>query len=306
MTIMIAFPSIVRRCPAFLLAALLGACAHEPSVDQTADRQDEEAILLSVDLNRDHGWAALRAERYDEAASFFERILKDRNNDPDAMLGLGEARLGQNRLDDALRRFEHVDRKATPALRAKAFQGAAIVRLRRGEHEEAEAALNEAIELEPKLWRAWNGLGRLRDTRKDYVAARYAYRQAIRLAPKTALLHNNFGFSLLASGDPAYAETSLRRALELDPDLEVAAANLRLALALQGRYASAIAGTSSLDQARIMNNVGYAALLRGDLDRARSLFLGAMERDPGFFKEARRNLAFLETLEADQTHLKRP
>lgn len=50
-----------------------------------------------------------------------------------------------------------------------------------------------------------------------------------------------------------------------------------------------------------MNNVGYAALLRGDHEKARSLFLSAMDLDPGFFKEARQNLAFLETLEADQT-----
>jgi Flp pilus assembly protein TadD len=50
-----------------------------------------------------------------------------------------------------------------------------------------------------------------------------------------------------------------------------------------------------------MNNVGYAALLRGDHGKARSLFLGAMELDPGFFQEARRNLAYLETLEADRS-----
>jgi Flp pilus assembly protein TadD len=80
--------------------------------------------------------------------------------------------------------------------------------------------------------------------------------------------------------------------------LGVANANLRLALALQGRYGPALAGTAMTERARVMNNVGYAALLRGDLDKARSLFLGAMEADPGFFKEARRNLAYLETLEA--------
>jgi Flp pilus assembly protein TadD len=113
-------------------------------------------------------------------------------------------------------------------------------------------------------------------------------------------LHNNLGFSLLASGDPVFAEYSLRQALELDPEMEVAASNLRLALALQGRYEPALAGASAAEQAAIMNNVGYAALLRGDHAKARSLFLGAIELDPGFFKEAKRNLAYLETLEADR------
>ena len=51
-----------------------------------------------------------------------------------------------------------------------------------------------------------------------------------------------------------------------------------------------------------MNNVGYAALLRGDHQKAKMRCSeDAMTVDPGFFREAKRNLAFLETLEADQT-----
>ena len=48
-----------------------------------------------------------------------------------------------------------------------------------------------------------------------------------------------------------------------------------------------------------MNNVGYAALLRGDHMKAKTLFQDAMAADPGFFGEAKRNLAFLETLEGE-------
>ncbi len=295
-------PFTPRSCLIAIAIMSLSACAAPPpSVEQAEPRQDK-VTLLAVDLHRDHGWAAIRAERYDEAASYFERILKEQDDDADAMLGLGEARLGQNRLDDALVQFEQASQAGTSALRGKAEQGQGIIWLRRGHHGLAEEALNRAIELDPKLWRAWNGLGRLRDAEKDYAAARYAYRQAIDINPRVALLHNNLGFSLLASGDPIYAETSLRRALELNPNLDVAATNLRLALALQGRYAPALAGVSTSERATVMNNVGYAALLRGDHAKARSLFLSALEVDPGFFKEARRNLAFLETLEADQDY----
>ncbi len=288
-----------RHMLVLILATLISACAADSPKDVSSGEKDE-AILLSADLHKDHGWAAIRAERFDEAQSFFKRILKDQEGDQDALLGLGEAFLGQNRLDDALREFEKVSQKASPSLRGRALQGQAIVWLRRGQHSKAEPVLNEVINLDPALWRAWNGLGRVRDASKDYVAARYAYRQAIDIDPRNAVLHNNLGFSLLASGDPAYAETSLRRALELDPEMGVAAANLRLALALQGRYVPALAGAHASERARIMNNVGYAALLRGDHDKARSLFLSAMEVDPGFFKEAKRNLAYLETLDADQ------
>ena len=296
---MTSMPILSRRHAAPLLFLLLGACASDRSIEAVKAPEDE-TILLSVDLHRDHGWAALRAERHDEAHDYFQRVLRDRDGDLDARLGLGEALLGQGRMDDAFAQFKAVADEAPRLLQAKALQGQGIVWLRRGRHVEAEAPLDKAIDLEPKLWRAWNGVGRLRDARKDYVAARYAYRKAIDINPKNPLLHNNLGFSLLSSGDPAYAESMFRRALDLDPEMEVAAANLRLALALQGRYASAMAGAPAGDKARIMNNVGYAALLRGDLERARGLFLEAMEVDPGFFEEARLNLAFLETLEAEQ------
>lgn len=279
---------------------LLGACAQPSSIDKAA-KQPDEARLLAVDLHRDHGWAAIRAERFDEAGSYFKRILQERNDDGEAMLGLGEAMLGQRRLDDAKAQFVRAGDMDEESIKARALQGQAIVLLRRGQHEQAEALLDEVVALDPTLWRAWNGLGRVRDAEKDYTAARYAYRQAIDLNPNVALLHNNLGFSLLASGDPAYAESSFKQALELDPEMDVASANLRLALALQGRYVPALAGTGATERARVMNNVGYAALLRGDLNKARSLFLGAMEVDPGFFKEARSNLAYLETLEADRS-----
>lgn len=288
-----------RHITSLIISIFLAACASSPATEK-ASHQEQDVKVLAVDLHRDHGWAAIRAERFDEAASYFKRILQDNENDMDAILGLGEASLGQDRLDEALARFGQASVGDGPAFQGRAWQGQAIVWLRRGDHVKAKDALAKAIDLNRGLWRAWNGLGRVHDAQKDYTAARYAYRQAINLQPKTALLHNNLGFSLLASGDPVYAEPSFRRALELDPDLEVATSNLRLALALQGRYVPALAGVSAIDQARVMNNVGYAALLRGDLEKARGLFLNAMEVDPGFFKEARRNLAFLETLEADQ------
>lgn len=209
---MTSYPSTIRYGLALIAALSLSACAAEPGIDQTGDQQDEVTVL-AVDLHRDHGWAAVRAERYDEAASYFKRILKDREGDPDAMLGLGEALLGQNRLDDALGRFQQVSEDASAALRARAIQGQAIIWLRRGHHDKAEAGLNQAIELDPALWRAWNGLGRVRDAEKDYVAARYAYRRAIDIDPRVALVHNNLGFSLLASGDPVFAESFTQASL---------------------------------------------------------------------------------------------
>ncbi len=280
--------------------ALLALCACS-TADPPQPSAGDDVKPLVADLHRDHGWAALRGERYKEAASYFQRILKDIPDDQQAHLGLGEAYLGQGRLDDALVQFEEANEGTNAAQRAKALQGQGIVLLRQGDRKEALLLLDQAIEKDAGLWRSWNALGRLKDADKDYPAARNAFRKAIDLNPKSALLHNNLGFSLLASGEPVYAEASLNRALELDPDLTVATTNLRLALALQGRYGPALAGAKTRERAIVMNNVGYAALLRGDHQKAKSLFQGALAADPGFFGEAKRNLAFLETLETEPT-----
>lgn len=276
-----------------LILMLITACSMS---DPPAVSRDNSAPPVVAGLHRDHGWAALRAERNKEAASYFQRVLKALPDDENARLGLGEAYLGQGRLEEARSQFEGIDDQAKAAMRAKALQGKGLVFLKQGDRDEALRFLKAAAKLDAGLWRSWNALGRLYDADQNFSDARRAYRKAIELNPKAAILHNNLGFSLLVSGEPVYAEEALNRALVLDPKLDAAATNLRLALALQGRYEPALAGAGQKNRATVMNNVGYAALLRGDHQKAKSLFQSAMAADPGFFDEARRNLAFVEAL----------
>ncbi|MGI9507125.1 MAG: tetratricopeptide repeat protein, partial [Geminicoccaceae bacterium] len=166
---------------------MLVACAAS---DRSAEQAGPDVAQLAIDVHRDHGWAAIRAERYEEAASYFQRILKDRPDDHQAHLGLGEAYLGQGRLAEALSQFTKLDSQARAAERARALQGQGIVFLRQGEQQEALASLERAIRQDGGLWRSWNALGRLHDAEKDYAKARKAYRKAIALSPKAAFLHN--------------------------------------------------------------------------------------------------------------------
>ena len=140
-------------------------------------------------------------------------------------------------------------------------------------------------------------MGRIHDARSEWTEAEAAYKRAITLRPDDATLHNNLGFSLVAAGDLDRAESSLGRALALDPALETAATNLRLTLALQGRYQPAIAGSAKQDLPRTLNNVAFVAWMRGEEEAARSFFHQAIEASPDFFPEARRNLAALEDME---------
>ena len=89
---------------------------------------------------------------------------------------------------------------------------------------------------------------------------------------------------------------SLERALELDPDLKPAKENLRLALAWSGRYVHAMSGADDREMPRVLNNIGYIALMRGDLENAEAYLLRAMEVDPSFNEVAWRNLTYLRNV----------
>jgi Flp pilus assembly protein TadD len=55
-------------------------------------------------------------------------------------------------------------------------------------------------------------------------------------------------------------------------------------------------GVAENDLPRVLNNIGYIALMRGDLDNAEAYLQRAMELDPAYNVTASRNLAYLRNL----------
>ncbi len=106
------------------------------------------------------------------------------------------------------------------------------------------------------------------------------------------------GASYMMQKNYAEAARTFSKALEADPGFEKAETNLRMALAWQGKYAEAAAGTRRRELPSVLNNVGYIAILRGDYDRAEALLNQAMEASPSFNDRAWENLRYLETIRA--------
>jgi Flp pilus assembly protein TadD len=273
------------------LVCLLSACALPPAQPRaTAPPPAETASqLVAAQQDFDDG-------NMDEAGRRFARILAVKPDHREARLGMAEVQLARGQPREALPLFEGL--ADDPVARPLALQGRGLALLALGRHAMAEAALGEAVAASPHLWRAWNGLGRLADAAMRWNDSDIAYAKALDASPAAAAVHSNRGYSLLLRGNYGAAETACRTALGLAPRLQVAANNLRLALAWQGRYDEALAGSPPDEAPAALSDIGTIALARGEVQRAESYLHRALSASPRYLPEADRSLAVIRLARA--------
>lgn len=185
---------------------------------------------------------------------------------------------------------------------ARAAQGLGLALLRQRKAAAAVEALTAAVQQNPALWRAWNALGVAHDQLGQWAQAEAAYAQALAAQPGAAEVHSNRGYSRLLQNRAEEAVADLELAASLLPEHETVRTNLQLALALAGRYEAALAAPTAQSpgaesprtQARSLNTVGYAALLRGDRETARALLSRALEASDVYYARAANNLALAD------------
>jgi tetratricopeptide (TPR) repeat protein len=142
--------------------------------------------------------------------------------------------------------------------------------------ERAEIAFAHALEFDPDLPEALNGLGVVARTREDLDGALRRFERAVRLEPDFAEGHANLGEALLAKGRLDPAARALERALRVDPDLADARQNLARAFLRRG-----------------LDDPGARAQA---WKRARREYLHLLESEPGR-AAAHHDLAFMDFLE---------
>jgi Tfp pilus assembly protein PilF len=237
---------------------------------------------------------AFAEQRYGDAKRLLDRVLIGDPENPRARLVIAELILASGASKQAAEAFGQLLER--PEVKTRARQGYGISLMLLGDRENGLGSLREAVEEDPKLWRAWNALGYYYDSQHDWAAAAESYGMALDGNPNSALIFNNRGFSMLMQERLDEAIADLDRALQIDPDFEVAKENMRLALAWSGKYVHAMSGASKRDMARVLNNVGFIAIMRGDYDNAEAYLLRAMEVDPTYNDVASRNLAYLKQI----------
>jgi Flp pilus assembly protein TadD len=272
--------------PALAAAAICAA----PSVGVCA-KAAPRAVAPIEDIQ-----AALSEQRLVDAARMIDQSLIAGDRNPMLLVLSGELNLARGRHDAAREVFKQAQTHAE--VRTQALQGLGVSLSLLGKSEEALRVLKDAVAADGRAWRAWNALGQEHDRRQEWQAARVAYDQAVATSGGSAIALNNRGFSSLLQGRGDEAIADLVAALQKRPDLAAARTNLRLAIGMRGEYERALASAPQEDRAALLNNVGYAAMLRGDQANARLLFNQALTAKGQFYSRAAYNLETSTGLDA--------
>lgn len=283
----------LRAATAALAGALIASAMAGPTF---AKKKPAEAAVAVNDEHIAEIQAALDEQRYIDAGRLIDKSMISGASDPRVTLLSGELSLARGRYDEALKNFKQVG--PTPALQARVHQGRGVALALLGKSEEALEVLKQAVGEDPKAWRAWNALGGEYDRRQDWKAAEDAYEHALTASNRAAIVLNNRGFSRVLQNRLDDGIADLVAALQKKPDLTAARTNLRLAMGLKGDYERALAAGPQEDKAALLNNVGYAAMLRGDNDQAQDMFNKAIAARGQFYGRASSNLDMAEGLKA--------
>ncbi len=287
---------LAAACLCLLPAGLRYAIAGE-----SGDGKQQAAQTNPVPLSADTVAEIQRAideERYVDAGNILDQALVASGGDARLLLLAGRLSLARGRYADALISFKSIESDTKAGAGAREGEGIALSLL--GRSNEAIAALQDAVAQDPAAWRAWNALGSEYDRKHDWTQAEAAYDHALADSDGAALVLNNRGFSLLLQNRGEDAIHDFVAALEKKPDFASARNNLRLAIAMKGDYDRAVSGAAAGDRAAVLNNAGFAAMLRGDYTQAEYLLGLAMKAKGEYYARAAANLETTHSLEGSK------
>ena len=274
------------------LSALLLCASLAPAQAGLFDSEPKKPVVSNEIIAQIQ--TAFDDQRYLDASKTLDQALLATGSDPRLTYWAGKLSLVHGRYQDALTNFARV--KTEPSVRAQALEGEGIALMQLGRLDEALFSLQAAVTENPRAWQAWNALGSEYDRRHDWLNAENAYTHALSASGDAAIVLNNRGFSRLSQKKPDLAILDFVAALQKKPDLAPARNNLRLAMSMQGEYDRAVKGAAAADQAAVLNNAGFAAMLRGDYAKAKELLTQAMQAKNGYYGLAAANLEMTQNL----------
>jgi len=156
-----------------------------------------------------------------------------------------------------------------------------------GKNDDAIAAYQRAIQLDPKDAYPHNGLGNVYDDLGRYDEAIAAYQRAIQLDPKIAAPHNGLGNVYYRLGNYDDAIAAYQRAIQLDPKYAYPHNGLGNVYYLMGRYDEAMVAYQRAIQldskyAAPHHGLGNVYYALGNYDDAIAAYQRAIQLDPKY------------------------
>jgi tetratricopeptide (TPR) repeat protein len=147
------------------------------------------------------------------------------------------------------------------------------------------AALNRAVEIDPKFTRAWLLLGQLQQFTLELDEALAAYRKAVALDSRLSVVYKILAFQLLGAKEFEGAIPVLQEFIKAVPNDSDGPANLATALTGLERYDDAVTALESAVKLRpyapdLNERLGSAYLKVGSTDKAIIAYQKAIELDP--------------------------
>lgn len=216
------------------------ALQAEQRFDEAATHY-ERAIALRSDYAPAYSnlGTALRASgRLPQAVDAYQQALRLQPEYPDAHYNLANALLEEGHPDAAAQHFE-VALRSVPGS-AEVHNNLGIALAAKGRRDDAIAAFEAALRVDPSSARAHRNLGDLMAAAGHRAEALDHFRRAVELAPEDAALRYDYGSLLLEASRPADAALEFRAALKLNPNSVEAHNNLGIALGSQGKLDEAI------------------------------------------------------------------
>jgi len=263
---------------------------------------------------------------YATGVSIWQDVVENRPDAPRGYSCLSSALLKEGRAleaEQAARTALALDHEYTDAL-----GNLALALQARGENEEAQEALDKAVERLPfnflahyslgtillekgglegamehfqaaaliraERWEPVNGMGLVREKMRQYKEAEASFQRAADLDPEAWEPVANLGRALAAQGRHEAAILPFSRALAMAPDVPGLNRDLGEAFLALGRHLQAEArlrrAAWMLRTPRVFSNLGAAILAQGRREEAARWFTRALALDPAY-QPARRNLA---------------
>jgi tetratricopeptide (TPR) repeat protein len=177
----------------------------------------------------------------------------------------------------------HSEQPANSALSGHLAQGSRMQT--EGDPQGTAEQFRMAIQIDPRCYAAWNGLGILFAAAKDWSTAQLFFEEACKLDPRNAAIHNNLANVLLKNGSLDAGLGSYEVAISLDSSKPKYRNNHGSALLAQGRveaarqaFQSALALQESYPEAHA--NLGFLLFQHGDFSKAEHHYRRALALNP--------------------------